>query len=103
MSQLTNYQIEQHKGIYELFSYSIYRDEHIHIMEDMQYNERHNTYRIKLKSGSMLNNQIFRKVDKSEWEINYLLAEESINYETKPLPDIRINIIVGLKPKNGGQ
>ena len=98
LSQLTTIEA-QHKSIYDLLSYSIFKDEIITLMDDMQYNKQHNTYRIVLKSGAMINNIVLRKIDASDWEINYIVAEETINYKTKPLPDVHIKLVIGLKPK----
>ena len=41
------------------------------------------------------------KLNKSGWEITSIVAEETINYKTKPLPDVFVNLAVSIKPKEG--
>lgn len=92
---------QQHKSIYDLFSYDIC-GETVHIMKDFTYYRNHNSYRVLIKSGQILSGQIIHKLNKANWEITSVVAEESINYKTKPLPDVFVNLAVSIKPREGG-
>lgn len=92
----------QHKQVKDLFTYNIYKNETVNILKGLEYNRQQNTYRIYIAKGhQMINYQILDQINKSNWEINYILAEEFVNYHTKPLPDVTVYLVIGLKPKSG--
>lgn len=92
-------EIEQHKEIYELLSYTIYGNETVYLMDNFEYFRKQNSYRITLKWGQvMLNAQVIDKIAKSNWEINYLLAEEYVNWKEQ---EVKVHLVLGLRPKGG--
>ncbi|MDR4491414.1 MAG: hypothetical protein R2685_11025 [Candidatus Nitrosocosmicus sp.] len=99
MSQLIQ---EQHEEIENIFTFAIYKDEKVGIIDELQYNRTQNTYRLFIKQGYMIPAEILNKLEKSKWKLNYIHAEEFVNYNKKPLPEIHVYLIVGLVPKMEG-